>query len=224
MTGMATELGKIAQALEKGEGTKHEGYHQLLYRVKTSLGLADTTRLQITLNRLAYCLLLGAVILAIIVVSSTGYRNMPASIATYAVAAAVSLLPESLPAVTSLTLAVACRELAARNAFVRRMDAVETLGGVHNICSDKTGTITLGRMVVKKIWVPVDSAYPKEGSRASYNTESGQMYSVESGQEYVFRTVAVERYSRSPVLSILAALFKREIFSHLTRMMMKQTT
>lgn len=183
MTGMTTELGKIAEALEKREGTKEEGYRRLLHRVKAALGLADTTRLQITLNRLAYCLLFGAIILAIIVVSSTGYRNMPSSIATYAVAAAVSLLPESLPAVTSLTLAVACRELAARNAFVRRMDAVETLGGVHNICSDKTGTITLGRMVVKKVWVPVDSAYSTEGSRASYNTESGQIYSVESGQD-----------------------------------------
>jgi Na+-exporting ATPase len=127
MTGMHTELGKIAEALEKKERTKETGYRLFVHRVKVALGLMNTTPLQLKMNQLAYWLLLVAILLAIIVVSSTGYRNIPNSIATYAVAAAVSLLPASLFAVVSLTLAVACRELAARNALVRRMDAVETL-------------------------------------------------------------------------------------------------
>ncbi|KAG9056423.1 hypothetical protein FS842_010757 [Serendipita sp. 407] len=198
MTGMHTELGKIAKALESKEGTKEEGWKLLVHRLKAGLGLADSTPLQITLNKLAYWLLLGAIILAITVVSSTGYTNMPNSIATYAVASAVSLIPESLTAVTSLTLAVACRELAARNAYVRRMDAVETLGGVHNICSDKTGTITLGRMVVKKIWIPVKSAFLSRtvpGQRSDYDTTTGEMYSVESGTDpfYPRGTIRVVR-------------------------------
>jgi Na+-exporting ATPase len=127
MTGMQTELGKIAEALDKKEGTKETGYRLLVHRVKVALGLVDTTPLQLKMNQLAYWLLLVAVVLAVIVVSSTGYRNIPWSIATYAVAAAISALPASLFAVVSLTLAVACRELAARNALVRRMDAVETM-------------------------------------------------------------------------------------------------
>lgn len=183
MTGMQTELGKIAEALEKKQSTTAEGWGYLRYRIKVSLGLADTTPLQIKLNKLAYGLLVVAIILALIVISSTGFRRIPPSIATYAVAAAVSLLPESLTAVTTLTLTVACRELAKRNALIRRMDAVETLGGVHNICSDKTGTITLGRMVVRKVWVPVDSAFVRQGSRASYDSTKGQTYLVESGTD-----------------------------------------
>lgn len=127
MTGMSTELGKIADALERKEAMKETGYQLWLRKLKMALGLAGTTPLQIKLNQLAYLLLFFAIILAIIVVSSTGYSNIPDSIATYAVAAAVSLLPASLVAVVSLTLAVACRELAARNALVRRMDAVETM-------------------------------------------------------------------------------------------------
>jgi Na+-exporting ATPase len=127
MTGMQTELGKIAEALERKEASTEKGWHRILENIQVALGLAGTTPLQIRLNQLAYWVLLVAVILAIIVVSSTGFRNIPNSISTYAVAAAVSLLPASLIAVVSMTLAVACRELAARNALVRRMDAVETL-------------------------------------------------------------------------------------------------
>ncbi|PVG04087.1 putative Na+-transporting ATPase ENA-1 [Serendipita vermifera] len=183
MTGMNTELGKIAEALERKEGTKETGYRLLVHRIKIALGIKDTTPLQMKMNQLAYWLLLVAIILAVIVVSSTGYRNIPNSIATYAVAAAVSLLPASLFAVVSLTLAVACRELAARNALVRRMDAVETLGGVHNICSDKTGTITVGRMVLKKVWIPANAAFVPPGTRADYEVERGQTYVVESGRD-----------------------------------------
>ncbi len=127
MTGMNTELGKIADALDRKEAITEKGTRLLVRRVKVALGVMDTTPLQITLNKMAYWLLLGAIVLALIVVSSTGFTDIPKSIATYAVAAAISLLPASLIAVLSLTLAVACRELADRNALVRRMDAVETL-------------------------------------------------------------------------------------------------
>jgi Na+-exporting ATPase len=127
MTGMATELGKIAEALENEQKSNKTGFRLYLEKVRRALGIEGTTPLQIKLNKLAYWVLFIACILAIIVVSSTGYHDIPNSIAIYAVAAAVSLLPASLIAVVSLTLAVACQDLAKRNALVRRMDAVETL-------------------------------------------------------------------------------------------------
>lgn len=200
MTGMATELGKIAEALEKKDAVTEKGTRLLIHKIKVALGVTGTTPLQIKLNKLAYWLLLTAILLAVIVVSSTGYHDIPSSIATYAVAAAVSLLPASLVAVLSLTLAVACRELAARNALVRRMDAVETLGGVHNICSDKTGTITVGRMVLKKAWIPVNTAFVAPGTRASYETTKGLTYAVESGRDpyYPRGTIRVNFDSDEP--------------------------
>lgn len=120
-------------------------------------------------------------IIALIVVASTGFRDVPLSVATYAVAAAVSILPASLIAVVSLTLARASTDLAQRNALVRRMDAIEALAGVENVCSDKTGTLTVGRMVVKKFWVPTIDSRPKEASPV--NTQKGQAYSFETGSD-----------------------------------------
>lgn len=94
------------------------------------------------LNKLAYLLLGISLILAFIVVASTGFGFVPETIATYAVATAVSLLPASLIAVVSMTLAHASRSLAAKNALVRRMDAIEALSAITDICSDKTGTVS----------------------------------------------------------------------------------
>ncbi|TRM64769.1 potassium/sodium eff [Schizophyllum amplum] len=170
-TGMATELGKIAAALDSKAQSNKTGFARFRENVAVAMGISGTTPLQMKMNKLAYTILFFAVILAIIVVSSTGYSTIPDSIATYAVAAAVSLLPASLVAVVSMTLAVACRDLADRNALVRRMDAVETIGGVTDICSDKTGTITLGRMVLKKAWIPGDMN-DKEDLGKSYSVET----------------------------------------------------
>ena len=94
------------------------------------------------LNKLAYFLLFVACILAVVVVATTAFRGVPLSIATYAVATSISLLPASLVAVVSLTLANASRELAKRKALVRRMDAVETLSAVDDVCSDKVRLLT----------------------------------------------------------------------------------
>jgi Na+-exporting ATPase len=198
-TGMRTELGKIAEAMERKETTNHKGWAAKWYKIKCAMGTAGTTPLQIKLNTIAYILLGFALLLAFIVVASTAFTDVPFSIATYAVATAVSILPASLIAVVSLTLANATRELAQRNALVRRMDAVEALGAVTDICSDKTGTITVGKMVVKKAWIPADGARPDGQDWARIDTVTGQAYTAESGSDPFYPRGIVRSAARQSI-------------------------
>lgn len=172
-TGMETEIGSIAKALQTKAVRTETGWAAFLYKAKVKLGLVETSPLQIKLNSLAYILLMAAIVTAIVVLATTGFRNIPKSMATYTVAAAVSMLPVSIVAVVSLTLAQASKDLATRNALVRRMDAIEALAGVNNVCSDKTGTLTVGRMVVRKMWVPTPEHTMDMARGQTYRFESG---------------------------------------------------
>ena len=96
------------------------------------------------LSKLAYILFGFAFILAIIVFSASRW-HVTDEVALYAIATAVAIIPESLIAVLTLTMSIVTRKMANQHVIVRKLDALENLGGVTDICSDKTGTLTLGR-------------------------------------------------------------------------------
>ena len=134
-TGMQTQLGAIAASLAEKEKVNKTGFALRWHKFLAFLGLREVSPLQQKLNALAYTLLGFSLIIALIVVASTAFSNVPLSIATYAVAAAVSLLPASLIAVVALSLAQASIDLSKRNALVRRMDAIEAMAGIDGVCS-----------------------------------------------------------------------------------------
>ncbi len=132
-TGMRTAMGKIAREVRDT--------------------VREDTPLQKRMRKLGLVLGIGGVALAIGVFGLGLLRGHAwIGMLMYSVAVAVSVIPEGLPAVISVTLALGVRRMARRNAIVRRMSAVETLGSTTVICSDKTGTITENQMTVRRLW------------------------------------------------------------------------
>ncbi|MFZ5802801.1 MAG: cation-translocating P-type ATPase [Candidatus Omnitrophota bacterium] len=133
-TGMQTEIGKISSAL---------------HQIKT-----QKTPLQRSIHALGNSLL-GIVLFAVVLLKIIGLsRGMDwLDVFLLAVAAAVSAIPEGLPAVVTVVLAAGMSKMAQRNAVARNLAAVETLGAATVICSDKTGTLTLNQMTVTKLYL-----------------------------------------------------------------------
>lgn len=132
-TGMKTELGKIASALQSVE--------------------PEPTPLQKRMTQLGNVLVSGSLILvAIVVVGGTLFKpDLFMQLVEVSLSMAVAVVPEGLPAVITVTLALGTQRMAKRNALIRQLSAVETLGSVTTICSDKTGTLTQNKMVVQSI-------------------------------------------------------------------------
>ena len=128
-TGMLAEMGRVARLLEDAD----EG--------RTPL----QRRLDVLVRRLA--LAAGAIVLIVFLLEAARGAELDTLLLT-AVSLAVAAIPESLPAVVTITLALGAQRMLRRNALIRRLYAVETLGSVTAICSDKTGTLTQNRMTV----------------------------------------------------------------------------
>ena len=79
------------------------------------------------------------------------------------------MIPACLVVVLTITMAVGTKHMVERNVIVRKLDSLEALGAVTDICSDKTGTLTQGKMVVKKAWVPSQGTYSVSTSNEPFN-------------------------------------------------------
>ncbi len=132
-TGMKTELGKIAAMLQSVE--------------------SEPTPLQQRMTQLGNALVTGSLILVAIVVvggviQARGFSNIQ-ELLEVSLSMAVAVVPEGLPAVITVTLALGTQRMVRQHALIRKLPAVETLGSVTTICSDKTGTLTQNKMVVQ---------------------------------------------------------------------------
>lgn len=133
-TGFNTEIGKIASLMRETE------------RVETPMQ-KRTKKLSTLLGIFA----LVASVLVFVIAVSHGLDFFETFL--FALATAVSAIPEGLPAVLTITLAVGVNRMAKRNALIRKLQAVDTLGSATVICTDKTGTLTTNQMTVRKIYV-----------------------------------------------------------------------
>ncbi|MDD4319585.1 MAG: cation-translocating P-type ATPase [Candidatus Peribacteraceae bacterium] len=133
-TGMRTEMGAIAGMLQDVE--------------------TGQTPLQKQLDRIGKALAKAGVAI-VAVISILGFlRGQPLlDVFIFGIALAVAVVPEALPAVVTISLAIGVQRMAKRNALVRRLPAVETLGSTTVICSDKTGTLTKDEMTVRRVFV-----------------------------------------------------------------------
>lgn len=152
-----TQVGRIAELLnENPVGSESTGRVRFMKKVKgvtkTTLGLVGTP-LQVKLSWFALLLLGLAILLAIIVFSANKW-NISGEVLLYGVCVAVAVIPESLIAVLTITMAVGTKAMAKGNVVVRKLQAIEAVGGVTNVCSDKTGTLTQGKMIVRTAWIP----------------------------------------------------------------------
>ncbi|MDM7830783.1 cation-translocating P-type ATPase [Cellulomonas edaphi] len=143
-TGMATEIGHIADMLANTEASK--------------------TPLQRQLDSLSKIIAsIAAVALVIVILLGLAQGQSFDTLFVTGVALAVAAIPTGLPAVVTALLSMGTREIARRHAIVKRLPAVETLGSTSAICSDKTGTLTLNKMTARELVIPGQHRYTVSG-------------------------------------------------------------
>jgi Na+-exporting ATPase len=190
-TGMSTEIGSIAAALRAGNSRrrpvkrgpdgeiKKRWYVQAWTLTGTDavgrfLGVNVGTPLQRKLSKLAILLFGIAVLFAIIVMAANKFSSNN-EVILYAVGTGLSMIPACLVVVLTITMAVGTKRMVERNVIVRKLDSLEALGAVTDICSDKTGTLTQGKMVVKKVWIPSKGTYSVGVSNEPFNPTVGDV-------------------------------------------------
>ncbi|KAM5467658.1 putative P-type Na(+) transporter [Microsporum ferrugineum] len=176
-TGMDTEVGKIAQLLRDNtlQAENASIYTRMWKRFNKSfdqiLGLVGTP-LQVKLSKFALLLFALAIMLAIIVFSANRW-HVQGEVLIYGICVAVAVIPESLIAVLTITVAVGTKSMAKGNVIVRKLQALEAVGGVTNICSDKTGTLTQGKMIARKAWIPGTGTITIHDTNSPFDPNSG---------------------------------------------------
>lgn len=210
-TGMQTQIGAIAAGLrQKGKlfqrPEKDEpNYRRKLnkyylkvtsYYVQRVLGLNVGTPLQRKLTVLAYILFCIAIILAIIVMAAHSF-HVTNEVSIYAISLGISIIPESLIAVLSITMAMGQKNMSKRRVIVRKLEALEALGGVTDICSDKTGTITQGKMITRRVWIPSYGYLSVDTSDAN-NPTIGTVSGLEAAMEDVLKEKKQEMKNIDP--------------------------
>ncbi|KAI1572015.1 MgtA Cation transport ATPase [Pyrenophora tritici-repentis] len=188
-TGAYTEIGAIAAQLretkskvrpvKRKENGKAKPHRYLeAYTLTTTdaigrfLGLNVGTPLQKKLSKLAVLLFFIAVVCAIIVLAANKFSSRQ-EVIIYAVATGLSMIPASLVVVLTITMAAGTKSMVTRNVIVRNLKSLEALGGVTDICSDKTGTLTQGKMIARGAWIPGVGTYTIEDSTAPPGPYSG---------------------------------------------------
>ena len=141
-TGMSTEFGKIAELVQTAEEEETPLERKL-----------DSFAKKIAKVVVAVCVIIFA--LEAFDVVATGVLEPKGFIQAFmsSISLAISAVPEGLPAIVTITLALSAREYAKRNAIIRKLSSAESLGAITVICSDKTGTLTKGEMTVRRIYV-----------------------------------------------------------------------
>lgn len=202
-TAMQTEIGKVAQKLNDA-------------------GDADRTRLQTSLNRMYIGLTVLAGIFVIIVLASVKFQTNY-DVGMYAMTTAMSVLPAGLTTVLTVTLVLGGRQMSKRKALVRRLKVLETLGSLTNIFSDKTGTLTLARMVVVRFWTPDEgfvymtsnglapegNAY-KVGSADEIPNDNGDEEKTHAALDKVDLSNTMEQLVQCAALCNLSSIRRRE--------------
>lgn len=158
-TGMNTQVGQIAHMIDK-----QDEFDTPLKRKLTSVGKTLT--------------LVGFVVCALIFVIGFVYRQPFVPLLMTAISLAISIIPEGLPATATIVLALGVQRMAKSGAIIRKLPAVETLGGATVICSDKTGTLTMNQMTVTKVAIAADLSNGEARAIESAITMNGNYYEL----------------------------------------------
>lgn len=230
-TGLHTEIGEIAQSLKSQKKKLNTDddtsfFKNVLLLIKDGIGsfLGTTvgTPLSRKLSKLAIMLFFVAVVFAIIVMATQKFK-VSSEVAIYAICVAVSMIPSSLVVVLTITMSVGAKIMVKRHVIIRKLDSLEALGSINDICSDKTGTLTQGKMLVKAVWVPSGGTYnmidtndpldPTVGTmkyhtksplEASQEEKSNDDVEVDSENEYF------QKWLLCSTLANIATVFKDE--------------